>query len=531
MVCQIPGCKHSTVSRGKPGTPKGKLSTSSMTQHLKSRHPKVHHDVLEAQRKSKADTQGKKIDEEENNELENIPTSSLRSGEQKKLFIEKQLSLDGWISGSKFIQGDGSVYEMGDPRAKNKHRGILTMFVLDLQPFSMVEDRGFILHCHVMDPHFKPGCPKFYKETMEKCYKIAVEKVTDKIRKDEPDAVAAQTDGWSEHQNCYLGLIVSYITKKWKRVNLVLNCEKFNISHSGENMGAWLEEKLDEWHVLTKTTVVVSDSASNMIKLFEFLPQYLDIQHSRCLNHILNTVVTGEILEKPEIKKLVQVARDVSNFPNKSPKFAEALRDVFKEKDSPELKLIQDVKTRWNSTHDMLKRMVEIKDVVQETLKDEKWKEDVLKGASIREEDWNLMENIVRVLDPFKSATETLSKDTACISEYIPIVTCILRALKTRDADEGVVGLKKRLHDNLFNRMKGIETDEKYFMSTLLDARYKNKFFRDESSKDAAEKHLIQLVERSCPAADELEEDLNTEEEEADANDNILANMFEQVQG
>ena len=73
-------------------------------------------------------------------------------------------------------------------------------------------------------------------------------------------------DGWSFNGNSYIGIIINYIKANWKRVNLNIACKKLNESHSGENMAALLTEVLEEWKVLDKTHVMISDSASNMLK-------------------------------------------------------------------------------------------------------------------------------------------------------------------------------------------------------------------------------------------------------------------------
>ena len=54
-------------------------------------------------------------------------------------------------------------------------------------------------------------------------------------------------------------------------------------------MWNFLSETLDQWKVLDKTRVLMSDSAANMLKMLEFAPP--DMDQIRCLNHILNTIV------------------------------------------------------------------------------------------------------------------------------------------------------------------------------------------------------------------------------------------------
>ena len=45
-------------------------------------------------------------------------------------------------------------YDVNDPCAKVKHRGILMMIVTDLQPFSIVNDPGFLHYSKLLDPRF-----------------------------------------------------------------------------------------------------------------------------------------------------------------------------------------------------------------------------------------------------------------------------------------------------------------------------------------------------------------------------------------
>ena len=86
------------------------------------------------------------------------------------------------------------------------------MCSMDLQPFTIVEDPGFLTYSYVLNPHFKPGTPTFYRDLLKKVYVKGKDKIVSKIVKDKPEAVCAQLDGWTENQNSYIGLIVNYIT-------------------------------------------------------------------------------------------------------------------------------------------------------------------------------------------------------------------------------------------------------------------------------------------------------------------------------
>ena len=158
--------------------------------------------------------------------------------------------------------------------------------------------------------------------------------------------MSCQLDGWSAYRHGYMGLLVNYITPSWKRVSLCLSCGTYDSNHTGENLGHWLEDKLEKWKVLEKTTVTVSDTAANMGKKFEFLPSH--IVHNGCLNYVLQLVVNDEILEKPEVKNIVFSVRAFTNYASISTLLSAAVRSKQEEMgwSDTELKaLVQDVKT------------------------------------------------------------------------------------------------------------------------------------------------------------------------------------------
>ena len=75
-----------------------------------------------------------------------------------------------------------------------------------------------------------------------------------------------------------------------KRVSLCLACGQFDTNHTGENMGNWLDMKLESWKVIDKTTVCVSDTAMNMltsaVAQHRLRPNKLNQRHN-CKNNFL----------------------------------------------------------------------------------------------------------------------------------------------------------------------------------------------------------------------------------------------------
>ena len=482
VVCKVPGCSKPKVSRGKASS-KSNLSNSSMLNHLKNNHSSAHVNFLKD--KSDIASAEKKIIEEEKNDEEmesgSIPLFNLTTQSQRKEYLRnQQANLNSWVSmrsNSSQLQGKGTTYDIHDVRAKDRHRGILTMVIMDLQPWSFVNDPGFPYYSSVMDPHYRVASRKFYRELLDKAYKVGVNKVEEKLKRDEPVAVACQLDGWSVYRHGYIGMLINYITPSWKRVNLCLACSPFDDHHTSENLGNWLDAKLGKWGVLDKTTVVVSDTAAPMLKMMDFLPN--DMEHNSCLNHVLQLVINDEVFEKQEVKNIIANVKAFVNYSSYSVLLSSSLRKKQEEMEFSSLKsLVQDVRTRWNSTHDMMERFVELKDPITAVLADDEWKGKITlkSGGAVKfsVNDWRVMDRLVEVLKPFKDATVKLSSESACISEIIPTIASIqhtLRLANNNIIDRGVRDLKTRLSDNLKARTEHLEMSEIHTIATLLDWR------------------------------------------------------------
>ena len=55
------------------------------------------------------------------------------------------------------------TYDINDARAKSKHRAVLTMMIVDLKPFRMVNDPGFLNYSKLLDPRFAVESDLYYR--------------------------------------------------------------------------------------------------------------------------------------------------------------------------------------------------------------------------------------------------------------------------------------------------------------------------------------------------------------------------------
>lgn len=93
----------------------------------------------------------------------------------------------------------------------------------------------------------------------------------------------------------------------------------------------------------------------------------------------------------------------------------------------PDLKLKQDVVTRWNSTYEMLQRISQIKDAVFSTLSLNR--PDLMLGF----EEWEIINELVTILKPFYEVTIEVSTEknvslfkVTVLSNFLEIIFSII---------------------------------------------------------------------------------------------------------
>ena len=463
VSCRIGDCSRK-ISRGKTGTPKSRLSNTGMRSHLKKCHEKEWLEFLTKEKKLTDEKAAIEEQEAEADETEDLgaPIFNLKSHKKRKTFFQQNLP--------DMVESQ-LTYAVTDPRARDKHRGILTMMVVDLQPFSIVNNPGFLNYSKLLDPRFTIGSDIFYRRLLDKAYVRGKQRVEQKLAADQPSTVSIQLDGWSAHHHGYMGLLTNYITKDWRRAKLCLACRPFKESHTGENVARWVESECDKWGITEEVGIVTTDTASNMIKMMEYLP--IHFLHGGCLNHVLQLVIKDELLEKPSIKSLVKTCRHICTFSNQSIPMSQYIVDKQMEAGKEQRfchHLLQDVVTRWNSTFLMIQRFLLLQPVIRALLLDQDWQKKL--DVNLSNNDWNLMEKVVKILEVFYEATVRFSSSSACISEVIPTVTGLSVTLSVVDQDDnGVKDFKRKLKASLLLRLGEKELLERYSIATLLDPR------------------------------------------------------------
>ena len=135
-----------------------------------------------------------------------------------------------------------------------------------------------------------------------------------------------------------------------------------------------------------------------------------------CAGHTLNLVVQHALAIPGLVVTLGRCRKIVEHF-HRSRLDNEELKSKQKQLDLPQHQLVQEVVTRWNSTLDMVTRLCEQQAAIAAVLQN-------LHHLELPPQEWHNMEDIVKLLEPFKDAIEVLS------GQRYPTLSCLAPILK-----------------------------------------------------------------------------------------------------
>lgn len=102
----------------------------------------------------------------------------------------------------------------------------------------------------------------------------------------------------------------------------------------------------------------------------------------------------------------------------------------------------------------------------------------------------DLAEKIITVLTPIDEITNSISADASSISVVIPFLRMLTKTLEKEHHDEGVRQMKRGMLRSLCSRYDDVEDNEYLVLATLLDPRFKDKFFSGAPARAKAREML-----------------------------------------
>ncbi|KAE9542433.1 hypothetical protein AGLY_003294 [Aphis glycines] len=416
-------------------------NTTNLKEHLKRKHPTAL--IIPASTADDPDSELHSI--ESINNLSNFQSSSTNSNSQTESSTlnqtltkrSRQLTLYGTTKNNELTVAENNEID----------KCLVKMITADYQPLSIVENVGFLEFTKKIQPLYTPPSRKLLTtKLLPDQYNVIYLKL--KYMLENVNDVSITTDMWtSDSTRSYITVTCHFIFNDCL-YSPVLATEEVKESHTGENIASALSNIFNEWNISNKIVTIVSDNGAN---IKHAINDHLLKYHHPCVAHTLNLSVNESINQNTEFLRVLKICRAIVGHFKHSNLATEKLKEFQKQMGLPELKVKQDVCTRWNSSLNMIERLIQIKNPLSAAMSS-------LRRAPncLTSNEWDIITDCAPILKPFESLTIELSGEKyPTLSLVIPLVRGLQYTVrKVRPETDADPKLKKTafgLEDNANN--------------------------------------------------------------------------------
>ncbi|XP_077086297.1 E3 SUMO-protein ligase ZBED1-like [Siphateles boraxobius] len=380
-------------------------------------------------------------------------------------------------------------------RSEEITQRICSMVVKDTLPISVVCGEGFQELLGYIEPNYE--IPSRCTITRRIEARFEERKKSLKSQLESTKCVALTTDCWTAlTTESYITITCHYIDEDWQVNSAVLLTQSMPSRHTAENLAAKLIDAVETWGLNGKVSACVHDNARNIVAANS--PKRVNWESVPCFAHTLQLAVNDGFNVFVH-RVIVAAGRLVRHFNHSTPA-CKALEDKQSQMKLPKHQLIQSCKTRWNSVCDMFGRLLEQRWAVTAVLSDRTvTRLQDARTLEIRDEHWQIMEEIAPVLETLKCATTIMSSEkNVSISNIYPITFSLLNTHLMRAEDDGhrVTEFKAKVRQSLSGRMQVDKDDlvaKPALIASVLDPRHKHLPFFAQTEKEAAKAKLIEM--------------------------------------
>jgi hypothetical protein len=257
-------------------------------------------------------------------------------------------------------------------------------------------------------------------------------------------------DHWTSYAHENYGALTLHLIDNFVLKTFVLSCVKHPNGTTAPEVEAQLVVDLTSWGLEKgRFIAAVTDTASNMNAFGVSISSWREavfLRHHYCADHVLQLTAvkaySGEV-DQSIIRHVgeddegedtsissVKKARALVSFFHSSCIATEKLSQAQKRLNpaGTPLKLVQDVKTRWWSTHDLIERILEVREALEAVFADEFRFRDSqnvptqLEKLKLTESDYDSLKNVEFVLNPLRKAQKALEGEKYVNISLLPLV-------------------------------------------------------------------------------------------------------------
>ena len=512
FLCSAGGsCNNFPISRG--GKNPKKYTTANVMRHLERVHPIELQKGKERLRRE----QGKKMEQAAKQAIQTYfktPEDSTtgakakrRPGSSVSPAAPATCSREGSESSSQgsSYAGDMSLqqqqiedsiiasWDINHPRAKKLHLSLCRMVIMDKEPFYLLNKRGFRDFIGEFFPKYKIPSHNYFKDKV--IPKLYLEtKLLVRGMLEEAAFISYDTDIWtSGAHDAYISLIGHAVLSNFDQQYIVLHSRPFPERHTSNNISHIINEMIDHWGIPhSKCHVICHDNASNVTGA---VTSEAEIGSIPCFIHTSQLIIKDSLLLQRDVSKMVNKCKNLHTHFSHSSLAHTRLATIQRENNSPLLKPIGAVVTRWDSTINMLQRIKEIKNSLMQFVTMGHGPE----GFSFTGDDWRLLDMVIDLYQCMKDNTKIFSKRYTSAAEIIPEIQVLKYIVRTAANAENIVGIQATVHamtEAMADRYQHYLRNRNCILATFLDPRYRETtFYPNALYADRIEEHEVPFIE------------------------------------
>ena len=312
---------------------------------------------------------------------------------------------------------------------------------------------------------------------------------------------ALTTDIWTSLSNdACISLTVHFVDNSWEMKSYTLATYPFPEQHTGDNIVEKLKEVISEYKIKDNSIIaIVHDQGSNFQRAGHVLEDDKHWRNVSCAAHCLQLCVI-EGFSIGAIAQALGAAKSLVKHFHHSARASEELRKKQESMNQPKRKLINDCKTRWNSTFYMCESLLENRWPISAVLSDESVTKVEHRRLDLTSTQWELLGDLVKILHPLEiGITYLCSKASSSLSSILPVLFGIIKHLEVKENDSVVI---KRFKISVETQIRcrwhldDINVSDINILASALDPRYKSLTFLDANKITEVKEELKNQAHR-----------------------------------